>query len=112
MVQSWSQNLPTMVSRRCEYQDCGRSHDNTDIKVFIDLLKFHCDARHPKNVAVDKTKPEKASDKTEAALKDEELVRWQGQEPRLSQWLHRQVRSYGCLLHRGYHQRPGHLWLG
>ena len=48
---------PTMVSRRCEYQDCGRSHDNTDIKVFIDLLKFHCDARHPKNSTVEPQTP-------------------------------------------------------
>ena len=103
---------PTMAPSRCEHQDCDWSHDDTDIKVFIELLKFHCDARHPKNVAVDKTKPEKASDKTEAALKDEELVRWQGQEPRLSQWLHRQVRSHRRLLHRGSHQRPGHLRLG
>ena len=65
---------PTMAPSRCEHQDCDWSHDDTDIKVFIEMLKFHCDARHPKNVAVDKTKPEKASDKTEAALKDEELT--------------------------------------
>ena len=52
------------------------------MRVFIDLLKIHCDARHPKNASVEKSKPEKAKRPELAAdVSDEDwnyfLSRWE-----------------------------------
>ena len=52
------------------------------MKIFVDLLKVHCDARHPKSASVEKSKPEKAKRPELAAdVSDEDwnyfLSRWE-----------------------------------
>ena len=50
----------TMAPRKCEYPDCEWTFEDSDIKSYLELLARHCDANHPRDAPVEKTKPEKA----------------------------------------------------
>ena len=73
-----------MAPRRCEFQDCTWSYDDSDIKTYLELLGRHCDAKHAKPVdnSERNTKAEKAKRPELAAeVSDEDwnyfLSRWE-----------------------------------